>query len=151
MDAGAVIEPTMRSLSRKRALLRSIPAFFALLTIAAINYLVSPRFSLGPHGLTPGLIVLLVLALAIAIRSGQARISRSVRMILLGVVTAAEAISTGALIAGLVSAPAPMSDVPHATALVLLRDGALLRFGLLGRANPAGAAGAARRPGRDWR
>jgi hypothetical protein len=126
MEAGAVTEPTMQPLSRKRALVGSIPAFFALLTIGAINYLVSARFALGPRGLTPGLIALLVLALAIAIRSGWVRISRSVSLILLGVVTLAEAIGTGALIASLVTAPAPMSDVPHATALVLLRDGALL-------------------------
>jgi hypothetical protein len=126
MDAVAGTEPTIQPLARKRALLRSVPVFLALLTIGALNYIVSAQFSLGPRGLTPGLIVLLVLVLALAIRSGRVRISRSVSMILLGVVTVAEAISTGALIVSLVTAPVRMSDVPHDRALVLLRDGALL-------------------------
>jgi hypothetical protein len=116
----------MQPLSPKRALLRSIPVFFVLLIVGAINYLVSARFALGPRGLTPGLIALLVLALAIAIHLGWVRISRSVSLILLGVVTTAEAMSTGALIAGLVTAPTTLGDIPHASALVLLRDGALL-------------------------
>jgi hypothetical protein len=87
---------------------------------------VSAQFSLGPRGLTPGLIVLLVLALAMATRAGQVHISRSVSIILLGVVTASEAISTSVLIASLITAPVRMSDVPHNSALLLLRDGALI-------------------------
>jgi len=47
-------------------------------------------------------------------------------MILLGVVTVAEAISTSVLIVSLITAPARMSEVPYNSALVLLRDGALI-------------------------
>ena len=126
MEVAAVPEPTMQSLARKRALRRSVPVFFALLVIGAINYIISAQFSLGPRGLTPGLISLLVLTLAVAIRSGQTRISRTVSILLLGVVTVAEAISTSMLIFSLVTAPVHMSDIPHDRALVLLRDGALL-------------------------
>jgi len=120
------VEHTMQPMSGKRALLRSVPVFVALLAIGGINYIVSTQFSLGPRELTPGLIVVLIVALALAIRSGQVRTSRSVSVILLGVITVAEAISTGALIAGLVTAPVRMSDVPHDSALLLLRDGALI-------------------------
>src|SRR2546422_659232 len=105
MDAVALTKPTIQPLSRKQALLRSVPVFLALLTIGAINYIVSAQFSLGPRGLTRGLIGLLVLALAVAIRAGQVQISRSVSILLLGVVTVAEAISTSALIVSLVTAP----------------------------------------------
>jgi len=120
------VEHTMQPLSRKRALLRSVLAFLALLIIEGINYITSAQFSLGPRALTPGLIVVLVLALALAIRSGQVQISRSVSLILLGVVTAAEAISTGALLFGLLTAPVRISEVPYASALLLLRDSALI-------------------------
>jgi Protein of unknown function (DUF1345) len=126
MDAVTVTKPPIQPLARKRVLLRSVPVFLALLAIGVINYIVSAQFSLGPRGLTPGLIGLLVLALAVAIRSGQVRISRTVSILLLGVVTVAEAISTSVLIVSLVTAPVRMSDVLHTSALLLLRDGALL-------------------------
>jgi hypothetical protein len=126
MDAVALTEQTMRPMSRKQALLRSMPVFLALLTIGLINYIISAQLSLGPRGLTPGLIVLLVLALAVAIHSGQIQISRSVSIILLAVVTITEAISTSVLIVSLITAPVPMSELPHNSALLLLRDGALI-------------------------
>jgi len=116
----------MQPASRRHALLRSAPVFLALFGIGVIYYIVSEQFALGPRGLILGLIVLLVGVLILAIRTGRVRISRSVGMLLLGVVTLSEAISTSALLTGLFSAPVRMSEVPHDMALLLLRDGALI-------------------------
>jgi uncharacterized membrane protein len=45
---------------------------------------------------------------------------------MLGVITVGEALSTGALVAGLLGTSLRISDLPHETALGLLRDAALI-------------------------
>ena len=69
---------------------------------------------------------MLVALLVAALRSGQVHLGRMIGLTLLGIVTAAEAVSTSVLIGNLLTAPQRMSDVPHAAALALLRDAALI-------------------------
>lgn len=126
MSTEASTEQTMSHLARRRVLLRSIPLFLALLMIGVIYYVVSAQYALGPRGLILGLIVLLVIVLAAAFHAGHVHLSRSVSIILLGVVTLAEAISTSALIADLIATPVRMNELSHDTALLLLRDAALI-------------------------
>src|SRR5919202_3924529 len=106
--------------------LRHIPVVLALLAIGGIYALVSEQLSLGPRGLIPGLIVTLVLLLLAAVRSGRLHLGRAVGLVILGVVTAAEAASTIVLVAGLLASTQRMNEMPHAVALVLLRDAALI-------------------------
>jgi len=109
-----------------RSLLRHVPAFVALLAIGAIYAIISAQFALGPRGLLPGLIVVLVVLLLAAIRAGWLPLGRMLGLAALGVVTAGEALSTGALVIQLLTSPERMSQVPHHTALALLRDAALI-------------------------
>ncbi len=126
MGSEAATKRTVQPMSWQRALIRSVPLFLALLAIGLVYYFVSDQLTVGPRGLILELIILLVLILIVAIRVGHTGVSRSVSIVLLGVVTLAEAISTSALIAGLLSTSTRMNEIPHDTALALLRDGALI-------------------------
>jgi hypothetical protein len=110
----------------RHAFMRHIPVFLALLGIGGIYALISEQFALGPRGLIPGLIVALVALLLAALRGGRLALGRTVGLMILAVVTVAEVIGTSALIASLLTAPQRMSEMPHALALALLRDAALI-------------------------
>src|ERR687886_2411956 len=106
--------------------LRHIPVVLALLAIGGIFALVSEQLALGPRSLIPGLIVVLVLLLLAAVRMGRLHLGRAVGLVILGVVTTAEAAGTLVLIAGLLTSTQRMNEMPHAMALILLRDAALI-------------------------
>ena len=106
--------------------LRHIPVVLALLAIGGIFALVSEQLSLGPRGLVPGLIVALVLLLLAAVRMGRLHLGRAVGLVILGVVTTAEAAGTLVLVAGLLTSTQRVNEMPHAMALILLRDAALI-------------------------
>jgi hypothetical protein len=110
----------------QRSLVRHLPAFVALLGIGAIYAIIANQLSFGPRGLIPVLLTALVALLIVAVRMGQRMLSRMLGFVILGVVTAAEVISCGALVIGLLTAPQRMAAMPHDTALVLLRDAALI-------------------------
>src|SRR5262249_32165169 len=106
--------------------MRHIPVFLALLAIGGIYALISEQFALGPRGVIPGLIAALVVLLLAALRGGRLALGRTVGLMILAVGTVAEVIGTSALIASLLTAPQRMSEMPHALALALLRDAALV-------------------------
>jgi hypothetical protein len=112
--------------TRRHAFVRHRPIFLALLAIGGIYALMWEQFPLGPRGLVPGLIVALAMLLIATLRGGHLALGRTVGMAILAVVTVAEVIGTSVLIAGLLTAPQRMSDMPHALALALLRDAALV-------------------------
>jgi hypothetical protein len=110
----------------QHAFMRHIPVLLALLAIGSIYALISEQLALGPRGLVPGLILALVVLLLAALRGGRVSLGRTVGLMILAVVTLAEVIGTSLLIAGLLTAPERMSEMPHALALALLRDAALI-------------------------
>jgi hypothetical protein len=111
---------------RQRLMLRHIPVALVLLALGGIYVLLSGQFALGPRGLVPGLILVLVVLLLVTVRSGQARLRRTIGLMILGVVTVAEVLSTGLLISGLITSVQQTNQTSHMTALVLLRDASLL-------------------------
>jgi hypothetical protein len=119
-----MMNPT--TLTAHRSLVRYIPVFFALLSISGIYALGSDQFTIGLRGFIPSVIVALVALLIAAVRGGHSRLGRTLSLLILGVVTAAEALGTGVLVLSLLTAPHRMSDMPHTIALALLRDAALI-------------------------
>jgi hypothetical protein len=109
-----------------RSFRRHLPVFLALLIIGAIYAIVSGQLAPGPRGLIPSVIVALATMLVIALRSGRLHIGRTIALMILGVVTLAEAINTSVLVWSLLTAPQRMNAVPHDAALVLLRNAALI-------------------------
>jgi multisubunit Na+/H+ antiporter MnhE subunit len=105
-------------------LIRHIPAFAALLIIGIIYAIIADH--LFPHGLVLGLLVGLILLLLLAIRSGNRRMRRMLGMITLSVITLAEASSTSALVLNVINSSGQSDQVPHAIALALLRNSALI-------------------------
>jgi hypothetical protein len=126
MSAEAAPNASPPAMSPRRSFVRHVPVFLTLLAIGGIYALISERDALGPRGLVPGLIVALVALLLAAVRGGRRLLGRTVGLVILGVVTVAEAISTTVLVLGLLTASERMSEVPHATGLLLLRDAALV-------------------------
>jgi hypothetical protein len=109
-----------------RAFVRHVPVGLALLAIGGGYALISERDLLGPRGLVPGAIVALAVVLLAAVRGGRPALGRSVGLVILGVVTAAEAVSTTVLVVDALTAPEPVSAMPQGTARALLRDAALV-------------------------
>jgi hypothetical protein len=126
MRAEATPSYPTSTMTPQHSFIRHIPVFPALLAIGSIYALISEQFALGPRGLIPGLIIALVTLLLAAVRGGRLLLSRTVGLVILAVVTVAEATSTSVLVASLLTASQRMSEMPHATALALLRDAALL-------------------------
>jgi len=126
MNSSTLTEQKMPILSPKRRVMYSIPLVGALLTIGIIYYILSAPLSAGPRWLIPGIVTVLMFILVGSLYRGHIPITRTAGFILLGVITLAEAVSTSALIIGLLTSTDRLSEVPHDTALVLLRDGTLI-------------------------
>ena len=109
-----------------RPLRRHWPAMLAVLAIGGIFALISAPLSPGPRGLLLGLIVVLLITLILSLRHGMFRLTRTLGFVLLGLVTVAEVLSTSVLVLDLVGASLRISELPHETALGLLRDAALI-------------------------
>lgn len=125
MNTGTLSPEARRALHR-RALRRNIPVFLALIGIGTIYTIISDRLSMGPRGLILGLIVLLIAIIVIAVRVEHIHVSRSAGLILLGLITVAEAVTTTTLVAFILANAGRMAQVPYAGALYLLRDAALI-------------------------
>jgi hypothetical protein len=110
----------------RRPLARHWPALSALLGIGVIYAIVSEQLSLGPRWLLLGLIIVLVIPLGFALRHGLFRLTRMIAFVMLGLVTIAEVLSTSALVLALTGTSLRISQLPHETALGLLRDAALI-------------------------
>jgi hypothetical protein len=110
----------------RQVLRRYLPVLTALLAFGLMYYVVSAQFAFGSPWPVLGVIVLLGGLLVIAIRFRRVQMGRLVGFIILGIVTAVEAVSTGALIVSLITSTERMATVPHETALELLRDAALI-------------------------
>jgi len=126
MDSSTLAKQKMPLLSPKRRVMYSIPLVGALLAIGIIYYILSAPLSVGPRWLVPGIVIVLMVILVGSLYRGHIPITRTTGFVLLGVITLAEAISTSALIIGLLTSTNRLSEVPHDTALILLRDGALI-------------------------
>ena len=111
---------------RHRSLARHWPALFAVLGIGVIYTIVSQQLSLGPRWLLLALIVALVIPLGFGIRRGLFRMARTIAFVMLGLITFTEILSTSALVLGLTGTSLRISELPHETALGLLRDAALI-------------------------
>src|SRR6266498_2789091 len=109
MDSSTLTKQRVPILSPKRRLMYSIPLVGALLIIGIIYYVLSAPFSVGPRWLIPGIVTLLMFILVGSLYRGHIPITR-----------------TSALIIGLLTSTNRLSEVPHDTALVLLRDGTLI-------------------------
>jgi uncharacterized membrane protein len=107
-------------------MVRHGPALLALVGIGGIYLLLSPSLSLGPRGLLLGLIVALLVPMLLSLRRGLVRMTRTLGLALLGVVTLAEAASAILLVLSLAATSQRTSQLPHETALGLLRDAALI-------------------------
>lgn len=112
--------------TRQHMLRRHLPVTLALLALGGIYVLLSAQFALGPPELVPGLILVLVVLLLVAVRSGQAHFRRTIGLMILGVVTVAEGLSTSLLVSSLLTFAQSTNQTSHTMALVLLRDATLL-------------------------
>jgi uncharacterized membrane protein len=126
MSAKATPHHLATATTRHRSFIRHIPVVCALLAMSGIYALVAEQFALGPRGFIPGLMIALIALLLVAVRSRRLALGRTVGLVILLVVTVAEVIGTTALILNLLMTPERMSEMPHTTALILLRDAALL-------------------------
>jgi hypothetical protein len=107
-------------------MLHHLPSLGALLLIGVIFAVVAEQLAIGPSWLLLGLIVAFIISIGAALLMGRFRLRRWLGFIVLGIITAGAAASTGALVAGLVGTSLRISDIPHETALGLLRDAALI-------------------------
>jgi uncharacterized membrane protein len=107
-------------------LMRHWPAMLAVLAIGGIFALLSAPLSPGPQGMLLGLIVALLVPLVLSLRHGMVRLTRTLGFVILGLVTSAEVASVSFLVINLTMQPVATSDMPHAIALSLLRDAALI-------------------------
>jgi hypothetical protein len=122
-----VSKPDKRgNLMQHRSFVRHWSPLLALLAIGVIYTVVSAPLTLGPPGLLLGLIIALVIPLSLSLWHGRIRLTRTLAFVLLGLVTCAETVSTTILVVSLFTAQLRMNEVPHDTAIVLLRDGALI-------------------------
>src|SRR3954465_5675768 len=113
MDSSTLTKQRMPILSPKRRLMYSLPLVGALLTIGIIYYILSAPFSVGPRWLIPGIVILLMFILVGALYIGHIHITRTAGLVLLGVITLAEAVSTSALIITLLTSTDRLSELPH--------------------------------------
>lgn len=120
------VSPQQRADRHRRAFRRNLPVFLALIGIGTIYAIISDRLRLGPRWLILGLISILIAILVIAIRVEHIHVSRTAGLALLGLITAAEAVTTSALVAGVLSASVRMSEQAPGDALMLLRDASLI-------------------------
>ncbi len=104
----------------------SLPALAAILVIGVIFAVVAEQLAIGPRWLFVGPITGLVILIGVSLRLGRFHIQRRLGFVILGVITLGEAVSTTALVAGLVGTSLRTSDLPHEIALGLLRDAALI-------------------------
>ena len=104
---------------------RQAPALLALLALGGIYAVLSREMTIGPRWLLIGLIAMLLIPLVFSLRRGLWRRSRAIGIVILIVVTLAEAASTVFLVTNLI-AGGRISDTPHDMALVLLRDAGLI-------------------------
>jgi hypothetical protein len=105
---------------------RNLPVFVALIGIGTIYTIISDRLSFGPRGLILGLIIVLIGIIIIAVRVEHIHISRTAGLAILALITVAEAVTTTTLVAGLLSETSRIVEVPHVSALLLLRDASLV-------------------------
>lgn len=117
---------THTPLTPQRSFYRHIPVLVAVVVAGLIYGMIVGQQALGPRLLIPGLMAALMALSLGSIRMGKFAVSRIFAIALLGVVTIAEAISTAALVAGVLAARQPQSGVDHAIALTLLRDAGLV-------------------------
>jgi uncharacterized membrane protein len=103
-----------------------LPALGALLAIGVIFAVVAEQLAIGPPWLLLGLIVVLIVMSAASLLMGRHDLRRRLGFVILAVVTAGEVVSTGTLVAGLVGTSLRISQLPHETAIGLLRDAALI-------------------------
>src|SRR6476661_7160190 len=111
---------------RQRLMIRYIPVALVLLALVGIYVLLSAQYALGPRALVPGLILVLSILLLVAVRNERDRFRRTISLLILGVVTVAEVLSTGLLISSLIISVQQTNQTSHGMALVLLRDASLL-------------------------
>lgn len=104
--------------------IRHLPAFAALLLIGSIYAIIADQ--LFPRWLVLGLLVGLMLLVLLAIISEHRRMRRMLGLITLGVITLAEASSTSGLLWKVITSSGQTHPVPHAVALAVLRDSALI-------------------------
>ena len=109
-----------------RSLMRHWPALAALLVIGLIYAVISEQLGLGSRWLLLGLLIILVVPLGFSIRRGLFRMARTIAFTMLGLVTGAELLSSSALVLSLTGTSLRLSQIPHETALGLLRDAALI-------------------------
>lgn len=110
----------------QRSFRRHLSAVLALVGIGGIYALISEQLAIGPRGLIPGLIAALVALLLAAVYDGRLALGRTIGLLILAVVTVAEAVGTSVLVFSLLTASQRMGEMPHTTALALLRDAALI-------------------------
>ncbi len=103
-----------------------LPTALAALLLGGIYALIAQRFAVGPRGILPIIVLLLVVLRLTSIRFGRFTVSRQIGIVLLAVITIAEAISTSLLVAGLADPGQRTNAIPHEDALSLLRDSALI-------------------------
>jgi uncharacterized membrane protein len=81
---------------------------------------------MGPAWLFVGPMMALLILIGASLIRGRHALQRGLGFAILGVITASEALSTSALVAGLIGTSLRISQLPHETAIGLLRDAALI-------------------------
>src|ERR671927_319895 len=94
---------TRELMSLRRIFARTLPVFLAVLAIGVIYEVISDQLLPAPRGVMLALICALIFLSVVAIRTGRFRLRRGVGFIILGVITVAEALSTVALVIGLIT------------------------------------------------
>lgn len=110
----------------RRSFYRHLPVLAAIVAAGLIYGMIVGQLALGPRLLIPGLMLTLMALSLGSIRMGKFAVSRLFALAVLGVVTIAEAVSTAALVAGVLGARPPAGAMDHAIALTLLRDAGLV-------------------------
>lgn len=109
-------------------ILRQVPAFLAMIIIAAIYTVIARDSGLGTLILIPVVVVTLILLRVMATWQGHHRRARQLAIVLLGAITVAEALVTSLIVGDILDTSTRLIDVSPHEAQMFLRDAMLVWF-----------------------
>jgi hypothetical protein len=110
------------AVDRRRIIVHQVPAFLAMIFIAAMYTLIARDSGLGPGVLIPVLVVTLILLRVMATWRGHHRLERKLAIVLLGAITVAEAVVTVLIVRDIVDTSTRLADVTPHEGLFYLRN-----------------------------
>lgn len=111
-----------------RVIFRQVPAFLAMIVIAAIYTVIARDSGLGAVILVPVVVVTLILLRVMATWRGHHRLARQLAIVLLGAITVAEVVVTSLIVGDILDTSTRLIDVSPHEAQMFLRDAMLVWF-----------------------